>query len=998
MLGFGIPALAQPLEPFLKALQKGDSAKAASLVQKAGTKTYSRDSLKEPALFYDKWLLQQAKWGTKAGRPVWDSQAEEKAIEAIDRALIFWPVLSPKQKAQYRKWRSDSTYLVERKGIVDQDYVGAMLGAKYIALHQVEYYLDQRPNTKFKQQLLEARDSLAFLDLRNSGFRGYLREYESYLTKYPSSKWTKSVQRLAQKSIAMDLLKAQYRGIIDEALGESAGSIEAKRIPKIIRDKLPESLLDSIRLRRIQLCYPFNYRNLVSLVYYTKEVRALIARNTFLAIWAYEAMANAQFGEGLMVPNENFGRNAILDHTNDEIYRTCLPIPTGQSKWQWQHVKGQYLPIFDSVPTQALKQKWPGLIAGYRSGKLHYRFTVGDTSLHAIDSLSYVGLGWYQLWKEGKAALRWVGNFYQIEGDITKAKLLSNQVVLVRYSNQTSRIFSVLGLELSDYLKIDDAEILNPEGKGDDEILVLANRSKFRPVILSDTYDPVLWWRSSEDAPNFIFDDVRLITNEIDRQSNFLVTKGEEQGVWGGDRYLIPLGRYRITQGNKGWFLTSNIEAEYRILWFENKRFVADKMLPTTLAIAFRKNGKWGLLSYEARVLQSPVYDTVQVLGSSVFLLTQGRSKVLSFGQDGLMDVSRFLKVEPLFPLKPLPKRNQHAPDPAPFLAKTDSTGTKRIYNIKNRLMWAEPVLSVDRPTDDLLIIRKQVIRYDTTFPTPAQNRKSKGKRKKPAMLPLITQSIAEKVGLVDTAGKVILPFVYDGITLSDLANQEGDLTLNLLANQRFGLASLWHRPTEQGRRVVEIKSLIEPTSDRSFRWLSFGGKQQFSGFGTERNGLLGVLNNVGQEIIPNEFEEIVSVSYDTWMVRRADSTFWNVYRFQSQDAISLNPLQPLRKIKSVAHLGLNEPEFAPYALSVATSEDSILVWVQFSGFDAYHYKLKATNYRLLKHGRLDYLVLWDGQVGQRKVYVMILDYLRLNQVPVPISEAMLNRLLQEED
>jgi hypothetical protein len=133
-------------------------------------------------------------------------------------------------------------------------------------------------------------------------------------------------------------------------------------------------------------------------------------------------------------------------------------------------------------------------------------------------------------------------------------------------------------------------------------------------------------------------------------------------------------------------------------------------------------------------------------------------------------------------------------------------------------------------------------------------------------------------------------------------------------------------------------------------------------------------------------------------MVRRSETSNWEGYQIKNQSTLGLEPYQPLRDIKSVTLLEPNEPGFSPFALSIARTEDSVIVWKNDHSYQSQSFKIKATNYRLLNHGRLDFLILWYGQVGDRNVKILIPDHNRIYQVPVPISEAMLNRMLQEED
>ncbi|MES2389939.1 MAG: WG repeat-containing protein [Bacteroidota bacterium] len=518
--------------------------------------------------------------------------------------------------------------------------------------------------------------------------------------------------------------------------------------------------------------------------------------------------------------------------------------------------------LFDSIPSPYLcAGQTTEFLKGWRQKRLFVANRAGTLfSDETWDSVSAFSPGIIKVWIKGKAGLWHIGGFDILAADYENLEPFGNLVM-----------FTVKGKKgLMTYSRRQRAEPVYSEITREGKLVIFERGEKYGFIRAEKLDAPLLpSYATDTIAVPAIWDDINTTNND-----NLLIRLGERNGLINADGKTLASAVYsNLSQSPHGWVAQAN--GTYLLLGQNGKPLseeTYEKVFFNNLFYGVKQNGKWGVLNPAGKRLQPCQYDTLRFYGKDAVMLTMGSNIFLSVKEDEWIDFSGYSRVE-LLTNMPEPGKRQVS-----FISVTDAKGMKGLYSMHGAqiLMPVYQNISMSAPNLLTLMQKGKTALADSTgkILLPFQYDGAGNftgswvnilKNHKFGLFNPATKAILKpdydaslrqlsagrsqftalkkgKYGLVDLAGKALVPFSYDEVK----AWNENKVLVRL--------ADLWYLYdiTAKKQETLAYKNPRElPAASANAGELLL----QFS-----QEGLEGIISNRHGIIVPFLYEELINI------------------------------------------------------------------------------------------------------------------------------------------
>lgn len=517
-----------------------------------------------------------------------------------------------------------------------------------------------------------------------------------------------------------------------------------------------------------------------------------------------------------------------------------LPLTPNRFNWCFVADSGQTFYQSDTVEEEVCERGWP--LVAYNFPITEARFKrlsiASDTSI-AVDSISYLGIGWFKLTKGSKTWLYSPANL-TIDDSVADAEVLDNRLLVAKRKSVSGKtegykLYNFWGQPLLGGQSFEEIDI--------DEGILILTRGGLKTILPTDKLQAV------EENGNL---GAAFIYNELDYQGDnlWIAQKGDFTTLINtSGKRLMPLRRQRISKGPAWLWLAEFQDSQgqaYEVYDSQGKSLLLQPALALRAAancIAFRTSKGWGIIGADGKEWQPAIWDTVSVLNRAVMVVSQGNTRLFSLGTGSWQVLPPKSRIEPLAAASD--RQFSH-------FALYDSSGAVSIINSTGKVVVPSGFKTLNKvwvPTPGFFACRGLV---ETI--TEVKLTGKAGKRKKKTTTKREVQ-LAEMVGLYDTLGIQLLAPTYDGIT------QGTDGALLLVAGGKFGLYQTSTRQLIQPAYQQAIKPVVINTQ-----------RSEHTCYVVRQNDQFKLLDATGNQINLPQFEQLEIWGDDKLMTRNGDT------------------------------------------------------------------------------------------------------------------------------
>lgn len=650
----------------------------------------------------------------------------------LHEAVKLYPTLPAKARLKLRTQQSDSSVVLAWLHTWElQLATAAKQDAQARSYRGLQRYTILHPDPKSPELPAFLTDSLRYLELvtlRNAD------SLEAYIQSHPASRFKATLENLA----------------IDLRFREETGSGKLEDLVRYYVER-PTSPYREQVLSQIMLRQTFA-SNLANLETFALDQRWELTTQAKQAALLTSLLASQQ-GVASKIPQER-------------SWQLPAPLPVPYGRWAWLSDTAQILTV-DSLEEENCSQRWPHLAYGRTANSLHLKFLNGADTVLMVDSLQYLGSGWYQTYEQGGYTARFMDGTLTIRLLNTTWDVLESRFLIAKQGDSLS-LYSLLGQRLLPGHRFTNIEY--QEGvlllyKG--ETLALLPENK---LVLDGHQQPTISYRYTEA--------------EDLRPNRWLVQQASgEKGIVTSDGVtVIPFGKQTISNGPRGtWVCESS--TGFRVLTAAGKAIhqgYLEAIKSGAYSIAYRQGDKWGVIGADGEVWQPAIWDTVLVLAQQKLIVKQGNITLLEVGPGRWTSLCAKCKAQVLAP--PTTTDLKQAKGQRAIVAIEDSAGVVSLYNRQGQRLNIGPLKRAWRVSAGLMAVEQEVQESQSvTLPASKPMRGRTKTKKVKDRLVAITKTVA-RVGLIDTTGKQVLPPVYSGITTQNSEN------LMLLRDGFFGM------------------------------------------------------------------------------------------------------------------------------------------------------------------------------------------------------------------